>query len=70
VNPATSPIGNGGGEVSVMSIGWMAAIAVLVTAQKFLPSRAALDVPLGLAIVVFGVLTIVDPSWVPGLTPM
>jgi predicted metal-binding membrane protein len=53
----------------VMSIGWMAAIAALVTAQKLLPPRAALDVPLALAIVAFGVLIIVDPSSVLGLTP-
>ena len=55
--------------LGVMSVGWMAVIAVLVTAQKLLPLRAALDVPLALAIVAFGVLIIVDPSWVPGLTP-
>jgi predicted metal-binding membrane protein len=55
--------------VGVMSAGWMAVIAVLVTAQKLLPPSAALDVPLALAIVAFGVLIIVDPSWVPGLTP-
>jgi hypothetical protein len=34
--------------LGVMSPGWMAAIAVLVTAQKLLPARAALDVPLAL----------------------
>ena len=55
--------------VGVMSVGWMAVIAVLVTAQKLLPPRAALDVPLALAIVAFGVVIIVDPSSVPGLTP-
>ncbi len=55
--------------LGVMSVGWMAVIAVLVTAQKLLPPRAALDVPLALAIVAFGVLIIVDPSSVPGLTP-
>jgi hypothetical protein len=32
--------------------------------------RAAIDVPLALAIVAFGVLIIVDPSSVPGLTPI
>ncbi len=42
--------------LGVMSIGWMAVIAVLVTAQKVLPPRAALDVPLALAIFAFGVL--------------
>jgi predicted metal-binding membrane protein len=55
--------------LGVMTVGWMAVIAVLVTAQKLLPLRAALDVPLALAIVAFGVLIIVDPSGIPGLSP-
>ena len=55
--------------LDVMSIGWMAVITALVTAQKLLLPRAALDVPLALAIVALGVLIIVDPSSVPGLTP-
>jgi predicted metal-binding membrane protein len=55
--------------LGVMSVGWMAVIAVLVTAPKLLPPRAALDVPLVLAIVTLGVLIIVDPSPAPGLTP-
>src|SRR5258708_18320434 len=54
--------------LGVMSVGWMAVIAVLVTAQKLLPPRAALDVPLALPIVAFWVLIIVDPSPVPGPT--
>ncbi len=55
--------------LGVMSLGWMAVIAVLVTAQKLLPPRVVLDVPLALAIVALGVLIIVDPSSVPGLRP-
>jgi predicted metal-binding membrane protein len=55
--------------LGMMSVGWMAVIAVLVTTQKLLPPRADLDVPLAFAIVAFGVLIIVDPSSVPGLTP-
>jgi predicted metal-binding membrane protein len=55
--------------LGVMSVGWMIVIAVLVTAQKLLPPRAALDVPLALAIVALGVLIVVDPSLVPGLAP-
>jgi predicted metal-binding membrane protein len=55
--------------LGLMSLGWMAVIAVLVTGQKLMPARAALDVPLALAIVAFGVQIIVDPSSVPGLTP-
>jgi predicted metal-binding membrane protein len=55
--------------LSVMSIAWMAIIAVLVVAQKLLPRRAALDLPLALAIVGLGVLIIAAPSAVPGLMP-
>jgi predicted metal-binding membrane protein len=55
--------------LSVMSIAWMAIIAVLVVAQKLLPRRAALDVPLALAILGLGVLIIVAPSTIPGLMP-
>ena len=42
--------------LGVMSLLWMSLVAVLVIAQKFLPARAALDVPLALAIIAFGVL--------------
>ena len=55
--------------LSVMSIAWMAIIAVLVVAQKLLPRRAAVDVPLALAIIGLGVLIIVAPSTIPGLMP-
>jgi predicted metal-binding membrane protein len=52
-----------------MSITWMVAIAVLVLAQKLLPPKPAIDVPLALAIVVLGFLIVMAPSTVPGLTP-
>jgi predicted metal-binding membrane protein len=55
--------------LSVMSVAWMAIIAVLVVAQKLLPRKAALDVPLALAIIGLGVLIIVAPSTIPGLMP-
>ena len=55
--------------LSVMSIAWMAIIAVLVVAQKLVPAKAALDVPLALAIVGLGVLIIIAPTSVPGLMP-
>jgi hypothetical protein len=47
----------------------MSVIAILVLAQKLLPPRAAIDVPLALAIVALGVLIVLAPSSVPGLTP-
>jgi predicted metal-binding membrane protein len=55
--------------LSVMSIAWMAVIAVLVLAQKLLPARTAIDLPLALAIAGLGVLMVVTPSLVPGLSP-
>jgi hypothetical protein len=44
-------------------------IALLIAAQKLLPPRAAIDVPVTLAILGLGVLILVAPSSVPGLTP-
>jgi predicted metal-binding membrane protein len=55
--------------LSVMSVAWMSVIAVLVLAQKLLPAKAAVDVPLALAIVGLGILIVIAPSSVPGLTP-
>jgi predicted metal-binding membrane protein len=55
--------------VSVMSVIWMAVVGVLVLGQKLLPANAAIDVPLALTIVGLGVLILVAPSSVPGLTP-
>src|SRR5262249_2694735 len=54
--------------LGVMSITWMAVIAVLVLVQKLVPAKAAIDVPLALAIVGLGVLIVVAPSSVAGLT--
>jgi predicted metal-binding membrane protein len=55
--------------LSVMSVTWMCVIAVLVLAQKLLPWRAAVDLPLALAIVGLGILIVIEPSSIPGLTP-
>jgi len=55
--------------LSLMSVAWMSVIALLVLAQKALPAKAAIDVPLALAIVGLGVLILIAPSSVPGLTP-
>ncbi len=57
--------------LSVMSVTWMSVVAVLVLAQKLLPAKAAIDVPLALAIVGLGILIVIAPSSVPGLlSPM
>jgi predicted metal-binding membrane protein len=55
--------------LGLMSLLWMSVVAVLVTAQKFLPVKAVVDVSLALAIVALGVLIVVAPATVPGLTP-
>jgi predicted metal-binding membrane protein len=56
--------------LGVMSIAWMAVITVLATAQKLLPPRALVDVPVALAITGLGVLILAAPAAMPGLTPM
>jgi predicted metal-binding membrane protein len=55
--------------LGVMSVAWMSVIAALVLAQKILPAKASVDLPLALAIVELGILIVVAPSSVPGLTP-
>ena len=55
--------------LSVMSIIWMSVITVLALGQKLLPAKAAVDVPLALAIVGLGILIVVAPASVPGLMP-
>ena len=55
--------------LGVMSVTWMLVIAVLVLAQKLLPAKAAVDVPLALAIIGSGIWIILAPASVPGLVP-
>jgi len=55
--------------LGVMSIPWMVAIAGLVFAQKLLPAKPAVDVPLALVLVAFGILIVAAPGSVPGLMP-
>jgi predicted metal-binding membrane protein len=52
-----------------MSLTWMSVVAVLVLVQKLLPSRAAVDLPVALAIVGLGVLILLAPSSIPGVMP-
>jgi predicted metal-binding membrane protein len=56
--------------LGVMSVTWMTVIAVVVLAQKLLPAKAAVDVPLAVAIVGLGILIIIAPSSIPGLSPL
>jgi predicted metal-binding membrane protein len=55
--------------LGVMSVTWMAVIAALVLAQKLLPAKTAIDLPLALAIAGLGVMIVIAPSLVPGLSP-
>jgi len=55
--------------LGVMSVTRMSVIAILVLAQKLLPAKAAIDAPVALAIVGLGILIILAPSSIPGLTP-
>ena len=55
--------------LGVMSLTWMSVIAVLILAQKLLPAKAAIDMPLAIAIIGLGIWIVVAPSSVPGLVP-
>ena len=55
--------------LGAMSVTWMLVIAALVSGQKLLPAKPAVDVPLALAIVALGILIIATPGSVPGLMP-
>jgi predicted metal-binding membrane protein len=55
--------------LGAMSITWMAVIAAVVVAQKLLPAKTAIDLPLALAIAGLGVVIVITPSLVPGLSP-
>jgi predicted metal-binding membrane protein len=56
--------------VGPMSIAWMSAITAVVVLQKLLPPTATIDLPLALATAGFGVLVLVAPAVVPGLTAL
>ena len=55
--------------LGVMSIAWMAVVAVLVTCQKLLPPKTVLDLPLALAIIGLGIWIAVAPAAAPALMP-
>ena len=55
--------------LGVMSVTWMVVAAALMLAQKLLPPRPAIDVPVALAVTALGVLIIAAPASVPGLMP-
>jgi predicted metal-binding membrane protein len=55
--------------LSLMSIAWMAVIAAFALAQKLLPAKAIVDLPVAVAIIGLGCLIVIAPSLVPGITP-
>ena len=55
--------------LGAMSITWMAVVAALVVVQKLVPPRVFIDEPLALSIIAVGILVVVAPSSIPGLTP-
>lgn len=55
--------------LDVMSLPWMAVVTAASCAQKLLPAKAAIDIPLALALIGLGVVTVTAPSLVPGLMP-
>jgi len=65
-------VGSSGGlmllflAVGAMSITWMCVVAVLVLAQKLLPPRAVVDVPVAVGILGLGVAILAAPYWIPG----
>jgi predicted metal-binding membrane protein len=56
--------------LGVMSLAWTVVITAVVTAQKLLPARVAMDVEQALLIAVLGILILTAPASIPGLIPM
>jgi predicted metal-binding membrane protein len=54
--------------LGVMSIGWMAFVAGLIAAEKILPWGRAITYATAVILVVLGVLLVVAPHAIPGLT--
>ena len=55
--------------LDVMSLFWMSVVAVLAFGQKLLPAKAAIDVPVALALIGLGLVIVIEPSLIPGLMP-
>jgi predicted metal-binding membrane protein len=54
--------------LGVMSIAWTALVAALVALEKILPWRRVATGGTGVVLAVLGVLLVVEPTAVPGLT--
>ena len=54
--------------LGVMSVAWMAFVAALIAAEKTLPWRRAATYGTAALLLVLGVLLLVAPEAIPGLT--
>jgi predicted metal-binding membrane protein len=54
-------------SLGVMSLTWMAVVAAIVVAQKLLPPKTFVDLPVAATIVALGIWIVASPSSVPGL---
>lgn len=55
--------------IGIMSLGWMAVVALIICAQKLMPPRALIDTILALALIGLGLAIIAVPEHVPRLMP-
>lgn len=51
--------------LGIMSVTWMLVITILIVAQKLLPAKTRIDVPLALTIIGLGILIAIAPTMVP-----
>ncbi|MCD2195167.1 DUF2182 domain-containing protein [Actinomycetospora endophytica] len=54
--------------LGIMSIAWMAFVAALIAIEKILPWRAVANYGIAVVLVTLGVLVLVAPAAIPGLT--
>ena len=55
--------------VGIANLAWMAPLAALMLYEKVARHGARLVRPVGVALILLGLLVIVEPAWLPGLTP-
>jgi predicted metal-binding membrane protein len=54
--------------LGIMSVTWMAVVAVVIAVEKMLPWRRLASHSTAAVLVVLGALVLVAPSWIPGFT--
>jgi predicted metal-binding membrane protein len=53
--------------VGITNLAWMAPLALVMVAEKAAPAGPRLVAPVGVALIVLGVLVLLDPAWLPSL---